>query len=167
MGLERLSHGPDVGDAQQGVGRGFEPDQARVGGEGFGHVLRVGRVHVAERQSEAGVDFVEQPEGPAIDIVPGQHVVAAFQELQHGIGGGQPGGKCEPVTTAFEGGQIVLQGFAGRVLGAGILVAVTRPAHPVLGVGGGLVDRRHDRPGDGVRFLPGVDGEGFEFHGVS
>ena len=64
--------------------------------------------------------------------------------------------------------EILFQHFkdAGGVARAGILVAVVRPAEPVLHVGRRLVDRRHHGTGDRIGVLAGVDGEGREMMAV-
>lgn len=62
----------------------------------------------------------------------------------------------------FQGGQVGLQGRAGGVARAGILVSLVLPGGG-LNEGGGLEDRGHDGAGAGIGFLPGMDGLGGDF----
>src|SRR5207248_210348 len=67
------------------------------------------------------------------------------------------------VPPALQRGKRLLQRAPGRVRGPRVLVvALACPAHAVLRVGRGLVDRHDDRAGARVRLLPGVDGPGLE-----
>src|SRR5207244_2958499 len=62
-------------------------------------------------------------------------------------------------TAALERRDVALERFAGRVAGAGVLVAFVLP-EALLDVGRGLIDRRHDGAGEGVGNVSGVHGAG-------
>jgi hypothetical protein len=84
------------------------------------------------------------------------------QRPQQGVLSGQAAGErvCPPAV--LQGGQALLEGVARRVGGAAVLVAEPGRADGVLGVRGGLVDRRYHRAGAGVGVLTGMDGERLE-----
>ena len=63
----------------------------------------------------------------------------------------------EAVAPPLERGDVALERLAGGILAARVLVALVL-AEPVLHVGGGEVDRRHDRAGERLGPLAGVDG---------
>jgi putative two-component system response regulator len=63
------------------------------------------------------------------------------------------------VCPTLEGGDVALQRFAGRVLPPCVLVPFILPER-FLNVGRGEVDRRHDRTGERIGPLSGVNGAG-------
>src|SRR5690606_16953179 len=67
------------------------------------------------------------------------------------------GGKTDPVSSILECRQVWLEGRARGIGDARVLVALV-DGRRLLYVGGGLIDRRHDGAGRGVRPLPGMDG---------
>ncbi len=162
--MDDLRCGLEVRYGQERIAGGLEPDEARVRFDGRGDVLRIGRVDEVEREAELAQHFVEEPEGPAVDVVACDDVVSAFGQAQHRVSRGHAGGESQSVLRALEGGQALLERQAGRVLGARIFIPVPGPANAVLNVGGGLVDGRHDCPRAGIRFLAGVNGKRLELH---
>src|SRR5262249_44160276 len=78
------------------------------------------------------------------------------ETLQRGRDRGKARGKGERRAAAFEIGDAALECHACRVLGAGVIVALVH-AGTLLDIGGGCVDRHHDRAGRRVGLLPGVD----------
>jgi hypothetical protein len=95
----------------------------------------------------------------AIDVLAADEVIAGLEKLEHGIERGQPRAKGKAVRSAFETGHVALQGLTGRVLGTGVLVSPVF-AQPFLHVGRSLVDRGHDRAGQWLDDLSGMDGSG-------
>ncbi len=87
MRVHGFGYCPQVGDTQQRVGWRLEPDQARLRGKCFCHILRIGCVDEVEVQSEGTENLIEKSICPAVDIISGQHVIAGLQHLQH-CGGG-------------------------------------------------------------------------------
>ena len=67
------------------------------------------------------------------------------QRADHGVLGGQAAGEREPALALLQGRDVALEGGAGGVGGAAVLVAAAQPAHAVLLVGRGRVDRRDHR----------------------
>ena len=119
-----------------------------------------------EVQTPALLHLREQPVGAAVGIAGDHDVVAGPAEgAEQRVLGGQPGGEGQPAAAALQRGEALLQRGAGRVAAAAVLVAAAQPADAVLLVGRGLVDRRHDRTGRGVRLLAGMDRERLELHG--
>lgn len=66
------------------------------------------------------------------------------------------------MTAALDGRELLLEGGAGRVRAAAVLVAAAQPAEAVLHEGRGEVQRRHDGARDGVEVLSGVDHQAVE-----
>ena len=64
--------------------------------------------------------------------------------------------------SALERGKLFLQGVAGGVAAAAVLVAAAQAADAVLGLGGPEMQRRHHGPAAGFELLSGMDGTGVE-----
>jgi hypothetical protein len=107
--------GRKIADVQQWIGGCLQPDHAGVWVQTASHLLEVGRIHVREVQPAGTQYLLEQPVGAAINIVPGQHVIARREQAQDGIRRRQAGGKCQAEGAAFQFGQTGLQRSAGRV----------------------------------------------------
>src|SRR5690606_8288571 len=97
----------------------------------------------------------------AVEVVHGNHVVAAVQQFQDGGGGGHAGGEGEAAAAALQRSHAPLPREAGRVVGAGVFEALVL-ARRRLGVGRGRVDRRHDRAGGRIGGLAAMDRQGGE-----
>src|SRR5262249_49978109 len=104
---------------------------------------------------------LEQAIGTAIEVVRRHNVVAGRQRLEQCVGGSKPRREADPVPPALEGSQVALERESGRVVGAGVLVALVPPER-LLGVGRGLIDRHHNGAGGGIGLLAGVDCPGAE-----
>ena len=89
---------------------------------------------------------LEQPPAAAIEIVHGDDMIAAVEQLQRRGGRRHAGGEGEAGGAALQIGDAALIGVAGRVLAARILVALVH-ARALLDIGRGRVDRHHDRAG--------------------
>ncbi len=161
-GLADAGDGTEVGQAQQRVARGFDPDHPRVVLQRGFECRQVGQVDEAEAMPGAALaHFVEQAEGAAVQVIAGNHVGTGVEQFQHGGNRRQPGGERERLGAAFQVGHAAFQGEARRVVGAPVVEALVN-AGAVLQVGGVGVDRRHQRPGGRVRGLPGMDHAGGE-----
>ena len=163
-GVGDVGDGADVGDAEQGVARGLDPDEPRDAGADRGLdrvdvVDRGDRVLDARRSGHLG----EVAVGAAVGVRRDDGVVAGPQQGPHdGVLAGEARREREAASAALEGGEALLEGRPGGVGRARVLVAAAEPADAVLLVGGDLVDRRHDGTGRRVGLLPGVDGAGGE-----
>src|SRR5690606_25104252 len=99
---------------------------------------------------------MEQPEGAAVEIVHGDDVIAAVQQLQQGRGRRHARGKGEAARAGLEIGDAIFIRKARRVVRARVLEALVL-ARARLHVGRGLVDRRHDRASGRIRMLAGMN----------
>ena len=96
-----------------------------------------------------------------VEIIAADDALARPDEAQQGIDGGHARRKRQGETAALQRRQRLLQRGTGRVGGAGVVVAAVL-VHRRLGVGGRLVDGRHNRARSRVGFDAGMDGEGGE-----
>src|SRR5215207_7903030 len=86
-----------------------------------------GVVGVAGRQPPGPEDALQEPVGAAVEVGRGDHLVAGLQQRQHRRRGRQPGGEGQPALAALQRGYARLQGGAGRVAAARVLVALVLP----------------------------------------
>ena len=115
--------------------------------------------HVDEGEIEIGgaaAHLFEKPVGAAVKIVAHHDVRAAVDRLERGRHRGQTGGESPAARAAFEIGDATFVGAASRIDRARVVVALM-PAGTFLDVGGGGVDRRHDRAGGRIGRLTGVN----------
>ncbi|CAM5665895.1 hypothetical protein SSPIM334S_07589 [Streptomyces spiroverticillatus] len=158
-----LRDGGDVRDPEQRVGGRLDPHDLRTGRERGPDRRRVGGVGDRPLHAPARDDLGEEPEGAAVRVVRDDDVVAGRQErTQQAVLGSQPRSEGEPAPAALQGGEVLLQGGAGRVGAAAVLVTAAQAPDPVLLVRRHLVDRRNDGAGQGVGGVARVDGEGLE-----
>lgn len=149
--------GGDIDQLEHRVGRGFDPHHLGAGTDRGFEGGRIGQVDEAEIQAGgAATHALEQAEGAAIQVVHRHHVAAGVQQLHHRGGGGHAGGERERTRAAFQRRDTALIRKARGVVGARILEALML-ARAGLRIGGRRVDRRHHRPGAGVRRLPSMD----------
>ena len=133
-----------------------------------GRIACADRVDVGDRRRAVLeppdlLDLVEQPERAAVRVVGDHHVVAgAAGGADEGVLGGQPGGEREAALALLQRRDVALEGGAGGVGRAAVLVAAAQPADAVLLVGRGRVDRRDHRAGHRVGLVAGMDGAGLE-----
>jgi hypothetical protein len=73
------THGADVGQLHQGVGRRLDMDQACLRSKGATDVLRVAGVYICKGDAVVRHDLVKEPWRAAIDIRTTDDVVAGFQ----------------------------------------------------------------------------------------
>ena len=148
----------DVGDAEQRVGGRLDPDHLRLVGDRGPHRVEVGQRDRGVGQPPALEHLVEQAVGAAVRVVREHHVVTRVEQAaDDGVLGGQAGGEREPALPLLQRREGVLQGGAGGVGGAAVLVAAAQPADAVLLVGRGREDGRDHRPGHRVRLPARVD----------
>ena len=145
----------DVGDAEQRVGRASRP---RSSWSARARAPRAPRRRRPRRRWGAPCPTAghlgEQPVGAAVRVVGDDDVVAGCGRARSKVSSAaSPEAKASPRSTSLERGEALLERRTGGVGRARVLVAAAQPADAVLLVGGHLVDRRHDRPGQRVGFL--------------
>ena len=161
MRLRQVAHGGEIHQVHHGVGGGLAVDHAGGRREGALHRLDPAHVHEAEGDAVLRVDPLHQAVGAAVDVVTRHDVVTGAKQLERRVEGGEPGAEGEAERPALEARDVPLERLARGVLGAGVFVALV-PAQPLLDIGGGLVDRRHDGAGHRVGPLARVHGAGGE-----
>ena len=117
--------------------RNYPLSLGRVAGAGLErrrHDLGVAGVDEIKAQPVIGHHALEDAIGSAVDIVAAHDMIAGLEHQHHGGGGAQPGREGQAVLGALQRGQALLQGRAGRVVGARILIARV-PPDGGLGVG--------------------------------
>jgi hypothetical protein len=88
----------DVTQFQQGVRRGFHPEQCRLGGHRVGNDPGIGRVDVLDFDPEPRKQVVEQDPGAPIQRVEREDVIARFQGSETETGNRRgPRGEGHPV----------------------------------------------------------------------
>src|SRR5690606_16384268 len=143
------------------VGRRLDVDQARFWPDGRRDRCRVVRIDEGEFETQPGEDLVEETVASAVDSLAGDDVIPAREKLRDSVEGRDAGGEGDAVKAVLERGDIALQRFAGGVLCAPVFVPEVS-AQLRLNERGGLVDRRHDGAGGGVRTLTRMHGQGPE-----
>src|SRR3954447_17120361 len=159
MRLSQVSHRGQIGEVHHWVGWRLAVDHPGGWGERALDIPDLAHVHEAHPQSEVAVDPLHQAMTAAVYILAADDVIPGFEKLEHGIEGGQTRAEGKTVGGAFQAGDVSLEGLTGGVLGAGVLVPSVL-AQAFLHVGRGLIDRRHDRTGQGLDDLSGMDGSG-------
>ena len=163
----QVGDGGDIGDTEQGVGGRLGPDQASAGAQGGFDLRQVRHVHKRRLQPPRPQNLAQNLGGPVVGIVGGNDMVARLERLADGKGGGRPRCKGQPRRAAFERRQPRFERPAIGVVGAGIDVAVGEGAVLRPFEGRGQVDGGRDCARGRVGVMAGVDGQGFEMHGVS
>ena len=113
------------------------------------HGSGIGGVHVGEAQAVLGEDPVEQSAGSAVEVFGDDQVVAALEQQQQVGDGRHARGIGEAAGSAIQAGDAVLQGLAGGVAGAAVVVAGAL-AEAGMPEGGCLVDGNGHRAGPRV-----------------
>src|SRR5216684_2643349 len=91
-------------------------------------------------------------------------MIAGAEETENGVNGGHSRSENVSALPAFEFSDGALESFAIGMIGARVVVAFVL-AQFGLHVGGGLIDRRNDGAGGGIRLLPDVNRVGGKTHG--
>ena len=157
--------GLDVADVEQRVGRRLDPDQLRLARAGSPRGRRPGRTTGAGSctSPQACSTLSKSRNVPpyassgSTTWSPGRH--SARTRVSSAA---SPLAKAKPRSPSSSAARLLLQRGAGRVGRAAVLVAAAQPAHAVLLVGGGGVDRRDHRAGHRVGLVARVDGPGLE-----
>ena len=118
-----LRHLCEVDDLQHRVGRRLGPQELRRRPDRRLDPLRVCHVDEGEFDPEALEDLVGDAEGPPVEVVAEDDVIAGVAEVEDGVGRRQSRGERQRVLAAFERGEASLQGIAGRIAGARIFEA--------------------------------------------
>ena len=158
-----LADGFEVRDLEERVGRRLDPDEARIAPDGARHVLWIRRIDVGELQTVASEDLVEQPRYPAVNVVRAHHVVTAFQQPQHGIDRGHPGGEGDGVLASVECREAPFEHGARWIRGSGVVEALVAP-HLLENIGCALEYGWHDGASARVGRDARADRFGFELH---
>jgi hypothetical protein len=152
----------EIGEFEQGVAGGFDPEHAGVGADGALDGSDVGGVDVGDVQRGAfSADAFEEAVGAAVEIVAGDDVGAGVEEFEDGGCGGQSGGEGKTGLAVFEVGDAAFEGPAGGVVAAGVVEAFV-DAGGILFESARGVDRGHHRVGRWIGDLAGVDDAGGE-----
>ncbi len=112
-------------------------------------------------QPETAVDPFHEAVGSAVHVLAADDMVAGGEQLEDRIERRQPRAEGKAMGAPLQARDAALQSFPGGILGPGVLVPFVA-SEPLLDVGGGLVDRRHDGAGERVGGLAGVDGSSRE-----
>jgi hypothetical protein len=99
---------------------------------------------------------VEEAERAAVHVLAAHDVVARFEQLHDRVDAAGAAGEREAVATALERGDVALQRLARRIFAARVLVPLVL-AERVLHIRRRQINRRHDRAGERLRALAGVD----------
>ena len=143
---------------QQRVGGRLDPDQPGLRGDRRAHGVEVGQRDGGVVDAPLREHLVDQPEGSAVGVVGHDDVVTRPQQrAQRAVGGGHARAERPAVGGLLDRGQRRLQGGAGRIAGAGVLVAAAQSADAVLGERRAGVDRRVDGAGAGIGTETRVD----------
>src|SRR5829696_6511897 len=152
----------EVAELEQRIGRRLDPDELRLGPQRRPHRIEIREVDIGDGEpGRAAPHALEQPPRAAVEVVGGDDVRAVVERIEQRRGRGEPGAEGEAGLAALEVGDAALEGHAGRVLRARILVALV-DARALLRVGRGGVDRHHHGAGGRIRLLPGMDAAGVE-----
>ena len=100
--LKELRRRLEIRDAEEGVRRGFQPEDFRLGGEGLLDRLKRGGVHEGELHAELGVLLGKHPVSAAVQVLAGDDVVARFQRGQDVVDGRHAAGEDEAEFRLFE-----------------------------------------------------------------
>ena len=150
VAMAHRGHGGDVREPEQGIGGRLDPDHARVGPEGRLQGPEVRQVQVGDLQAVEPPGMLQQPESTSITIHSGDEVAAVGQQVQGHQDGAHARAGAGGAVAPLQQGEGLLQGRAGGVAAAGVVVA--RVGADVLeGEGGRQVERWHDRAVGGVR----------------
>ena len=161
MAMGEVGRGAEIRQPHHRIGRRL--DEQHLGRRRHRplDLVEVRGVDVGERELVAPQHLVEQPEGAAVGVVGDDHVVARLEHRRDRADRGHARGEGEPFLAGLDRCEVALERHPRRVLRPGILVALVFTQR-LLDVGRGLVDRRDDRTGRGVRLLAGVEANGAE-----
>ncbi len=161
---------PSPGDPGRGaqVGQGQDRIRRRLQEQHPGAIVdrradrrRVGGVDPGDLQSAGACQPLEQPVGPAVDVLGGDQPVAGAQQAEHGVDRRHARGEGTRRRSAFEIVQVAFEGRPCRVDHPAVAPGRATVQIP-LAIGRRQTDRRRDRAGRRVRLLAGVDDPGLQ-----
>ena len=151
------AHALDVGDVEHRVGRRLDEQVLRVRLDRRLDQLGLRGVDVGEIEAELAAHALEQPERAAVGVVADEHVIAGLEPRQQRVDRRHARGERERRRACLDRGDVALERHARRILRAAVFEAGVRLPEAVLHVGRGLINRRDDGAGGGIRFLAGVN----------
>ena len=156
----------EIDQLEQRIGRRLDPDQPGIRADRRLDRIRIGQVQAGGFEPHRAVAHpLEQAPRAAIEIVDRDDVRAVVETFQRGRDRREPRRECKRLGAAFEVGDAAFERHPGRVLRAGIFVALVH-AGARLHVGRGGVDRHHHRAGGRIGRLPGMNAAGGEIEPV-
>ena len=115
---------PDIRHPHHGVGRclqvnrpGFRPDM-------LPKLLHVGGVRVFHVIAVLGADLGNQPDHPAVQVLPEQDMVTGPEVFKNGCNRRHAGGKCNRIVSVLQGADRFLEICPGRIRFPGIVKPV-------------------------------------------
>src|SRR5450755_97479 len=155
-----LCNRPQIHDLQKRIGRRLHPQEARGRANRLFEHGQVGEIRKGDVVTGGALAHIlKNPVAAAVEIMHRDDVRTGIEELQNRRDGGHAGGEGEARMARLEICDRGLQGIARRIGGTRVLIAFVH-AGACLHVGRGGVDRRHDRPRQGIGSLPTVDDAG-------
>jgi hypothetical protein len=151
----------DIDQIQERVAGGFDPDALRLRRDRPADVVHILHVDERKRQPEIGERRNEQPERPAVDVVPGDDVVPRLEQVHRGGDGGHAGTGGAAVDPPFQRGEALFERPARRVSAAGVVVTLRFPQR-LEPERRGRVDRGDATVERVVLADPDVDAPGFK-----
>ncbi len=135
--MRDVGGGGDVGEAQDGIGGRFGPEQARVFAHGRGDRFKVRKIDGGDLDAEAGQGVPRQlGQARVADVAEHKMIARAQSAEQKARDGAHAGGETERVLAAFKAGEF----FFERVHGG------RGPAGVEIGrIGGEILGRKADR----------------------
>jgi hypothetical protein len=122
--VRRFDREAQVGDAQQRVGWGFDPDQRRIARECGGERTRIRQIGEHEFEVALLRERVEQAPAAAIRVVRGHEDLARREaRVQHQRDRRHAGGGHHAARAAFQRGERIGEQVARGIAAAGVVVA--------------------------------------------
>src|SRR5215211_6043905 len=151
----------EIRDAHKWIGWRLDEDRACVRRTCVRDTLRISRVDEGEAQAIAPENLVEQTESSTVYILAADDVIARLEQLHDRIETTHSTGESETVNAALQRRHVSLERLTRGILSPSVLISLVL-AECFLDVSGGGVDRGHDRTGEKVRPLAGVNCAGCE-----
>ena len=150
-------HTGDVDDVEKGVGGRLQPDEPGPARQRRAERFHGMRADEPARDPILVVHAVEEPPRAAVDVARGNHLVAGFQQVEHG--GRRRGPRCEAeaVRAVLCRGNGAFERPSAGVSRAPVFPPLARLFHTVLLEGRGEGDGDRDRSRAAVRLLGLVD----------
>ena len=159
--LFQCCHRLYIGDAHHGVGRGFHPDHTCSFRDRRFEFALGSEINKGELDAIALEDLCEEPVGSAVKVVGGNHLISRSQKAYNGIDSSQTAAEGQTEAPVFYGGQVAFQRRTGRIVRAGIFIALVL-TWAGLRIGRCQIDGGHHCTEGGVGLLTAVYGLGAE-----